>query len=224
MRFIWKKLKVFLLIICFAYVLTIPVYAHEIPDESRTGTITLTLQYDGEPVVGGTLIIYRVGEIYEENGNYGFVPVDDFLGFEGTLDDVQSATLAQELVYYAVEHSVKGTEIINMNGEVVFDNLEPGLYLVVQGEAAPGYSPISPFLVSVPLWEDDIYNYIVNATPKIELEKETEPDIPSIPSEPKLPQTGQLNWPVPVLAAAGMALFIIGWGLRYGRRQDRHAE
>ena len=33
------------------------------------------------------------------------------------------------------------------------------------------------------------------------------------PNDPKLPQTGQLNWPVPVLAASGLAMIIIGFGI-----------
>lgn len=28
-----------------------------------------------------------------------------------------------------------------------------------------------------------------------------------------LPQTGQLNWPVPVLAVSGVVLFAFGWAL-----------
>ena len=36
------------------------------------------------------------------------------------------------------------------------------------------------------------------------------PDQP-VPGGPALPQTGQLWWPVPVLACAGLALFLLGW-------------
>lgn len=43
------------------------------------------------------------------------------------------------------------------------------------------------------------------------------PDEPT-PTGPGLPQTGMLWWPVPVLACAGLFLFLIGWGKR------RHAE
>lgn len=35
-----------------------------------------------------------------------------------------------------------------------------------------------------------------------------------------LPQTGQLNWPVPVLAVSGMLLFAAGWVLKRGKEQD----
>ena len=40
-----------------------------------------------------------------------------------------------------------------------------------------------------------------------------------VPKGPKLPQTGQLWWPVPLLALAGMALFLAGW-----MRKDRRSE
>jgi hypothetical protein len=41
------------------------------------------------------------------------------------------------------------------------------------------------------------------------------PDTPT-PGSGKLPQTGQLWWPVPVLAVCGLMLFGIGWGKRNG--------
>lgn len=41
-----------------------------------------------------------------------------------------------------------------------------------------------------------------------------EPTPSSPPTEPTLPQTGMLWWPVPVLAAVGMALFFVGWWIR----------
>ena len=45
------------------------------------------------------------------------------------------------------------------------------------------------------------------------------PDSPVLPGHPdnpvmsSLPQTGQLNWPVPVLAVSGVVLFAFGWAL-----------
>lgn len=37
------------------------------------------------------------------------------------------------------------------------------------------------------------------------------PDNPDEPDEPDIPQTGQLWWPVPLLACGGMGLFLVGW-------------
>ncbi len=35
--------------------------------------------------------------------------------------------------------------------------------------------------------------------------------VKTLPQAPRLPQTGQLNWPIPLLALAGLTLFIWGW-------------
>ncbi len=43
------------------------------------------------------------------------------------------------------------------------------------------------------------------------------------PKEPDLPQTGQNDRPIMILAVVGMMLFAAGWLLRFGRR-DEHAE
>lgn len=39
------------------------------------------------------------------------------------------------------------------------------------------------------------------------------PGHPDNPVMSSLPQTGQLNWPVPVLAVSGVVLFAFGWAL-----------
>lgn len=40
------------------------------------------------------------------------------------------------------------------------------------------------------------------------------------PGNPTLAQTGQLNWPIPLLAGCGMALFAVGWGLVFLKRKN----
>lgn len=56
----------------------------------------------------------------------------------------------------------------------------------------------------------------------------TEPEptrpAPTKPDPDKLPQTGQMNWPVPVLAVIGFALLVAGWGLRFGCRKKTQGE
>lgn len=47
----------------------------------------------------------------------------------------------------------------------------------------------------------------------------TEPAPTDASSDEILPQTGQLNWPVPVLAATGLVVFAMGWGM-FNRKRE----
>ncbi|MBR5473934.1 MAG: Cna B-type domain-containing protein [Lachnospiraceae bacterium] len=42
------------------------------------------------------------------------------------------------------------------------------------------------------------------------------------PNVPNIPQTGQLNWPIPGMTVAGLALFAIGWFLCFGRKREQN--
>ena len=52
---------------------------------------------------------------------------------------------------------------------------------------------------------------------------ETKDTVVTITNTSKLPQTGQLNWPVPVLICAGLALFVVGWVLFFRRKKEKNA-
>lgn len=259
--------------------LSLPAFAHPVPDLSKKGAITVTMRYNEQAVPGGALTLYRVGDVREDDGNYSFALTDEFAASGADLAELGSnaAGLARTLADYAAAQSLPGQATqssIGQDGTAEFADLEPGLYLLVQTEAASGYNAASPFLVSVPMLEEDEYIYEVDAAPKVELtpaptptptptpnipfipiipiipfwptptptpvvtpvvtpEVPTEPGVvveieptptpapvPEEPAVPTLPQTGQLNWPVPVLAGAGLALFAAGWVLRYGKKDD----
>lgn len=215
-----------------------PVFAHEIPDLDQTGSIEITMDYDGTRVSGGELSLYRVGDIEEDDGNYRFVLSESFENSGLLLDEVSSAELAGQLAEYAQKNTdALKVAAIDEKGMAYFRDLKPGLYLIIQSVPAEGYYPADPFLVSIPMLEDGKYVYHVDASPKIELEKEENPPVPTptptptptpgeptpepgtpTPSietpEPELPYTGQLLWPIPVLAGGGLLLIIIGWMIR----------
>lgn len=220
----WIRFFTVLLVLAF---LPAAASAHPVPEPGKAGSITVSMQFDGEPVPGGKLTLYRVGEVSQDDGNYTFVPTGEFTGWGtdfGTLDSAeQNAQTAKSLKRFIQSNGEDISGIIKRigdNGEVTFFNLEQGLYLLVQTEPAPGYSSVNPFLVSLPFLKDGEYLYDLDAQAKTELEQ-----VPKPPQKPggKLPQTGQLNWPVPVLAAAGLTLFGIGWGIRFRRKQDQDA-
>lgn len=209
------KRKVFAVLcaVLMLCVLTVSVFA-----DTLTGSVSVTMSYRGEVVSGGTMTIYRVAKAGAEAYEY----TGDFEGCGISLDDITSAKTAQELSDYAVAMGIDGTVgAIDENGCLCFEDLEYGLYLMVQEEAAEGYTPVTPFLVTVNAAE-------VDATPKLSVQPETppttepstQPPESTTPPDEKLPQTGQMNWPVPVLAVAGLLLFMFGWYLnRSGRKE-----
>lgn len=179
-------------------------------DMTRRGSITVTMHLGKEPVPGGTLTMYRVAEVREDDGNYSFGLTGDFASYPGSIADLNAPELAGSLAEYGKNFTGR-TETVDKQGTVRFDDLEPGLYLFVQKTPAKGYSAVSPFLVSLPYRSGDTYVYDVDAGTKMELEKEPTPTQP--PEEPgdKLPQTGQLWWPVPLLMMAGLTFLVVGF-------------
>lgn len=194
-------------------------------DLNKTGSISLTMKNSsGTAVSGGNLTIYRVAQITKDNANLAYTPTSDFASFTKPLDNLEDANLAKELADYTKKQSLTGTTTtIGSSGIAKFENLALGLYLVVQPKAADNYNAVNPFLVSVPLQEDGIWVYDVDASPKVEayIKTPTNPTTPTtatpiIPTTPgKLPQTGQLNWPIPILAISGLLLFTLGWSLTF---------
>lgn len=194
--------------------------AREVPVERDDCTMELLVRYGGEPVDGGTLTAIKVGQIILEDGNDLFARVGDGV----ILEDVQSAAAAEALEEYVSQNwnviDFESATAQIVNGRAVFRNLSTGLYLIVQEEASDGFSAIRPFLISLPRMEDGSYVYHVKATIKSELERAPETTPPETePPSGNLPQTGQLNWPVPLLASAGLLLVVLGWMLRNGGRR-----
>ncbi len=194
------------------FTFSICAFAHDVPDYNRRGSITITLTYKEKPVIGGSLTIYKVGYVAENNGDYFFRYTEDFEECEIPITELTSSELPKELAKIAKRKNLEGiTEKIGSDGKVKFENLEIGLYLVVQKTPSVGFSKINPFLVSVPANVEGTYVYDVDASPKVELEPKTsEPEEPPEKPDEKLPDTGLTNWPIPVMAASGAVLICVG--------------
>ena len=251
-----KRMSALVSVLLLAAMLSAAVCAQEVPDRTRTGSISAVMAYDGQAVGGGSLTLYRVGDISEDDGNYSFTLTEDLAASGVSLEDITDAALAQQLADYITANGVEAavSAAIGTDGTVAIDGLSLGLYLVVQPEAADGYEAIAPFLVSIPMYENGAYVYDVNVEPKMgsltqaaagttasttETTASTEETTSSTTTEASsstssestssstssstLPQTGQLNWPVPVLAALGLGLILAGGALRSDGRRRAHA-
>lgn len=217
--------KVITLLLALSVLISLPLtaYAHDVPQDRDDCSIEVIVRYDGENVDGGTLTVIKVGYVDEEDGNYFFS--QEFTNIR--IEDVTSsgAPKAQKEFYennkgnydfYTQSQTVK-------DGKAAFTGLSTGLYLIVQNKAADGFSKMGAFLVSVPYMENGEYQYHVTASIKSELEREPEPTEPE-PTDPPpgLPQTGQLNWPIPLMVVAGLGFFAVGWALCFGKKREQY--
>lgn len=206
-----KRITSFLILLCVATALAVTAVAAPVD-----GSIRLHLTCGGEPVPGGTLTLYRAGEPGE--GNY--VLSSDFRGSGADLTKLSDPGTARTLADYARQRNIPGQTLeVDASGSVCFAPLDLGLYLIVQSDAAGGYEPIRPFLVTIPLTVGGDAWYDVDASPKVALTPESSEEPGS--TDPLPPQTGQPNWPVPALAA-GM-LLAAGGLLCLSKRKNHEA-
>jgi LPXTG-motif cell wall-anchored protein len=172
-----------LLICCMG----ITVCADSALDISKKGSISVTMRYNGNTVSGGTLTMYRVGELAQNgSGAYGFALTSEFAGSGQSLDDLSSSLMPGTLARYAANANISGTTVsIGSTGTASFTDLDLGVYLITQNKAATGYNTISSFLVTVPMSINNSYEYDVDASPKVELKKRSGSSSSSSGGSPK---------------------------------------
>lgn len=202
----WLKRLPMLVVMVLALCLTsVPAYAHEVPDASRRGTISVTMAYDGTRVPGGSVTLYRVGDVVSDDGNYIFTLTSECAASGVSLDDLESPEAAQALADWAVSHGLSGVTVpVGDDGVATFTDVALGLYVMVQHDPATGYYAIDPFLIGMPLTEDGSYVYDIDASPKLELEKKPTPP----PTEEENPETGEAELPIVPLLVGGVVVCV----------------
>ena len=212
-----KKVVSLALILFLICTLTLPAEAADMD----VGSIRMKVEYNEQKITGGTLTAVRVGYLDEVKLVYRKVTNHDEIENIG-----QSAAVTQMQNFYLSNrnHSFLVTETRVKEGVAQFTGLPKGLYLIYQKEEnrASGYQALSAFLVTLP-YEGEMN---VDASSKPALEREAETTEPTTGTSSgsssggkKLPQTGQLTWPIPWMALGGMALFVLGWWLCFGKRE-----
>ena len=146
--------------------------AAEALDPSRVCSLTLVAHYNGSPLVGKRLRLYRVAD---GTTSTGFTLSGSFVsagvGLNG-LDREGWSSAAALLSGYATNNAIAAHQISDSdaNGTVVFPSLTQGLYLVVGDALSIGTHTyyFSPFLVVLPTpTAQGGWTYDVTAYPKI---------------------------------------------------------
>ena len=184
-----------------------------LPDLTRNGSITFEMKANSTLLNSGNLNICKVANIQQNGELFEFVLIDGLASSNADLTKVTDPAVAQLLLKYVQTYRITKITSPIVNGVCAFNDLPVGLYLVWQNEsdATTGYSAIQPFLISVPRTQDGEYIQDIVAKPKVPLvTPPPTPSVPPSPPPPNLPQTGQLNWPIPFMGVAGCALFALG--------------
>lgn len=145
----------------------------------RRGSITLTTldKETKEPLSGATFRIYFFASAYTVGDSIAYVYTDDFKDNGMELSEASDAYFPVHLKSYAEAKSIPYTDkTTDAAGRVVFNNLPCGAYLVVPVGMDEGYLNPNPFIVKVPTEDESSgeWLYNVDATPKIESDKETD--------------------------------------------------
>lgn len=226
------------LFLCLALVLawSAPIAAtaeevREFPDLDKTGSITASFTYYDKdsgntlPVAGGNSVgLFKVADVEVHNGfifvvDPRFASAGEIPATSEELDSV-NIELAGKMAKIAADYDFDIAPVeMDSDGTASFSDLEVGLYLVMQAKQGTGDSNfvIAPFLVSIPYRNPDgSLTYDVNAQTKPIGIAWIPPESPDDPDKPKkLPQTGQLWWPVLALGAAGAAFIIAGAAIKH---------
>lgn len=162
-----RKILTMILAVLLLLSLSGTAYAQYI-DMNRWGSFTLTLEAQGKPVVGAKFNVYFVAEATLQEDESLTITYTEFFADCGIpLDDPD---LAEKLSDYVETHDVP-TEVLTTdeNGQIGYEELTYGLYLLRQTGAVKGFSTCSPFLFAVPLVTENEVIYDVDASPKTEV-------------------------------------------------------
>ena len=216
-------------------------HAQSVIDQSRQGSLTLRLKdVTSDAVVPGAEIqLYPLASLEASPGTPGFAWLELYRDLADAAAELSSASFAEQLAQRAVDQAEPLMQAsTDAAGEVIFSDLDLGLYLLVQTGGPDTYYPMEPFLLALPLTNEagTAWLYDVTAYPKVEARAEvTQPTKPSTPSEPAPPLptqpgspddggliiTGTSNWLVIALSVAGLSLIVLGWILL--RQESRDA-
>lgn len=216
-----KRIHALLMVLLLLSCLPLAASADNRVDMNAKGSITANVFYQKKPLKNLKLTCIRVGELVEKDNElfYASLFSQDLYSTE-TIHDPRHPEKILKLVKASKAEGI--TQKTDENGMVRFEDLTPGLYLIYQ--SAP-YSKngnkyqIQEFFITIPLEG----RYDVEAKCKLGLVVKTPTPCSPTPTVrvTRLPQTGQLSWPIPVLACSGMFLFALGWWLCFGRK-DPH--
>lgn len=193
------------------------------PAAETKGSLTLHCVFNVE---GGARILandeYSLAKIADASitdSSVTYTTLEQFKNYNCEWQNTAASKLnekAKALAYYCKQTgSFSAVAVTDSNGVLKFDNLEIGLYLAVRTKTAPANEDIitDPLLVFIPENINGEIIYDLVSSPKFSYASPHNPDSSGMPSGGTLPQTGQLMWPITLLAVLGCFMILVGSAL-----------
>ena len=216
-------------------------------DTDKKGSIEILFDtMRDEPVANAEFTLYQVAAMVDQGGYTVLELTGGFEGSNVQLKNLtaqQSKEASAALLEYQKANHISGdTKKTDANGKLSWTGLQTGLYLLVPGQMQKYRT--DPSLISIPTNLNAQLLYDMSVNPKAERipdpvyppEESEEPTTPEVKKTPKkteiivtpqitleqktpekLPQTGQLRWPILALSAVGAVLLFLGWWI--GRKK-----
>lgn len=194
---------------------------------------------NSDDIYHAQVYLYQVASaVVDETNNLHMEPIElcKDLNFDDLTDEKVISLLDELCRRVKYPGSVPETELDlvpqdiqrpGKDGVIHFDNLDAGVYLLIKWtQEEPSELEMLPALVSLPTFDQEsgTWESTIEVSPKFEWETEPTPmpDPATPPTEPgdKLPQTGMLQWPVPILVVVGLFLAALGYAVIRHNRQD----
>ena len=146
---------------------------------SKNGSITIHVadSQTGKPLPSATVRLYFFAAAYEKENSLGYEYVIPYENCSMDMDNLEDAYLPVHLAYFALSNSLPYTEKVSDEyGRMIFEDLVPGVYLVVPVNNVENYLMPSPFVVNIPLFDKKNKNWIydIDASPKMHMNEWTD--------------------------------------------------
>ena len=180
-------------------------FAKEIDPNHKGKAIIYTESVDtSEPLNDAVVNFYQIAML---DRSLNFVPVSS---------EIDLSVTSKQILEKIKALNISPQKLVSKNGIATFDNLNLGIFLVEipNQEIDKKTYGAEPFIVNMPVSYADNYSYLVEATPKISIQKD--------PSVKPIPYTSSQSYlDVWVLLTIGFIMIVVGVGIR--RHEHRRA-
>ena len=149
------------------------VLGFELPDPARAVSLEMTVKTSGSDVHyadGAEITMYKVADCRILAGSVHFILNSDYAASGLDLDNKITQSMIDDLVTYTADHSISGTtKMTDSNGNVMFDGLASGVYLVSAASLPENFTSFVPFLIYLPFYDGSTGSWVYDTTaePKI---------------------------------------------------------